>query len=179
MTLQIGIVDEIKARRERGLALVKNQRDRLRILGVNSAPVIYDRKPIRLVAIPAPPMSDPPPLKKLPAKASEVVRLEPKIRQHEQQHTIHTILYIVAAIWGIKPEDLSSPSHARKFSDPRQAAYKLIRERLNYSTSIIGRMIGNRDHTTILAGIRRCEVHLVNSDFRAKYEAARAIVFAP
>ena len=53
---------------------------------------------------------------------------------------------------GVRVADLLGPSHARRVSWPRQAAYVQLRDRgLSYPQ--IGRIMG-RDHTSVLSGER-------------------------
>jgi chromosomal replication initiator protein len=64
----------------------------------------------------------------------------------------------VAMAYGLDVRLLTSPRRARKVARPRQVAMWLCAKLLpGYSLPEIGRAFGNRDHTTIMHGIRRVE----------------------
>lgn len=67
--------------------------------------------------------------------------------------SIEIILEVVAAAHGLRVLDLRSERRRRVLSSARQEAMWLARELTLLSTSSIGRLIGRRDHTTILHGI--------------------------
>ena len=62
------------------------------------------------------------------------------------------ILETVAAYYKLAQEDLLGASRARKIAYPRQIAMYLLREHSRLSFMQIGRVLGNRDHSTILHG---------------------------
>ena len=61
-----------------------------------------------------------------------------------------------ARLFDVHPRDLVGPAKFAFFTKPRFALYKALRMRA-WSTSMIGRAIGGRDHSTILYGIKRAE----------------------
>jgi len=64
------------------------------------------------------------------------------------------ILAAAAAVAGITVDLLVSKDRHRAISRPRQVAIWLIRRDLGWSFPYIGRLVGNRDHTTIMASCR-------------------------
>lgn len=67
------------------------------------------------------------------------------------------ILEAVAARYGLKPEDLTSKRHTRRFAWARHEAMAVIKDRFGLSLPRIGALFGGRDHTTVLSGIRAYE----------------------
>jgi chromosomal replication initiator protein len=68
------------------------------------------------------------------------------------------ILQRVAVAYGVDVRLLTSPRRARKIARPRQVAMWLCAKLLpGHSLPQIGRAFGNRDHTTIMHGIRRVD----------------------
>ena len=65
------------------------------------------------------------------------------------------ILQEVADKHGITVKDMKGRCRKNKFSRARQEAAYIIKERLGMSLPKIGRILGNKDHTTILHGIRK------------------------
>jgi chromosomal replication initiation ATPase DnaA len=54
---------------------------------------------------------------------------------------------------GLTPEQLRTPSTARRFSWPRQEAMHLLRQ-IGRSYHDIARRLGLKDHTTVIQGVR-------------------------
>lgn len=67
------------------------------------------------------------------------------------------ILEAVASRYGLKPEDLTSKRHTRRFAWARHEAMAVIKDRFSLSLPRIGALFGGRDHTTVLSGIRAYE----------------------
>jgi len=61
----------------------------------------------------------------------------------------------VAEHYTIKLSDLLSPRRARAVARPRQIAMFLAKDLTDKSLPEIGRKFGNRDHTTIMHGVKR------------------------
>ncbi len=57
----------------------------------------------------------------------------------------------------VTPADLCSPRRPQALSFARQTAMFLLRERTELSLSEIGSVLGGRDHTTILHGVRKVD----------------------
>lgn len=64
------------------------------------------------------------------------------------------ILRWVSFIHDIKVMDIIGPRRYRELVWARQHAFYELRSRTNLSSTQIGRMCGNRDHTTVLHGIK-------------------------
>lgn len=74
------------------------------------------------------------------------------------------IMHAVAEATNTTVAELCGPRRRREVARPRQMAYWLIRRlRPDLSFPQIAHMIGGRDHTTVLAGMRRFE-KLVGTD---------------
>jgi len=61
----------------------------------------------------------------------------------------------VANHFGVTEEELLARSRQSEFVNRRAICYQLCREMLDASLSQIGRYMANRDHTTIIAGLKR------------------------
>lgn len=70
------------------------------------------------------------------------------------------VLLAVAEAYDISHFALTSRSHKRGCSWPRMAVYRLLWTKAGYSTTRIGKML-DRDHTTVLTGIRKADRLLV------------------
>jgi len=62
------------------------------------------------------------------------------------------IIDVVAEQFNVKPEDISSKKRNSEFVQPRQIVMYLCRELINISYANIGKILGNRDHSTIMHG---------------------------
>ncbi len=63
----------------------------------------------------------------------------------------------VAERFGIAASEMVSDRRAREIARPRQVAMYLARNLTPKSLPEIGRMFGNRDHTTVMHALRRIE----------------------
>ncbi len=72
------------------------------------------------------------------------------------------ILNVVCHHFDVKLTELTSARRPQALSFTRQVAMYLLRERTELSLSEIGELLGGRDHTTILHGIRKIEGALDN-----------------
>ena len=73
----------------------------------------------------------------------------------------------VASYFQLKISQLKSIKRDRKFSLPRQILYYLLREEMGLSLVEIGDLLGGRDHTTILYGVRKIN-KLVSTDSKIR-----------
>jgi hypothetical protein len=113
----------------------------------------------------------------LPPVPSGVIRVPDAIGRIVCRQAARRILAVVANLWEVRIDDLQGPRKHAELVAARHAAYLLIRERLGYSTPLIGRQLGDRDHTSVLQGIRRAHQRLAaEPDWAAKYDAARKAV---
>jgi chromosomal replication initiation ATPase DnaA len=86
------------------------------------------------------------------------------------------IISLVGASFGIEPSVLCGNRRTQEISDARHMAAALLRNE-GLSSIEIGKKLGNRDHSTILYGLRVHE-QLIISDckYRMKYVANKAAV---
>ncbi len=87
--------------------------------------------------------------------------LLPQRRPIEPQAVIEA----VAHFFNIPIERLLSPERSKEVAIPRQLAMYLLREDMKISLPQIGEVIGGRDHTTVLHGIKKIE-HTLKTDDR-------------
>ena len=90
--------------------------------------------------------------------------MEPYIPQELPFSSAQFIIYEVALKHGITIQDIKNHSHKRKFVEARQEAAYLMQSQLKLSLPMIGRVIGKRDHTTILHAIRRYKAKIVSCE---------------
>ncbi|WP_417520208.1 chromosomal replication initiator protein DnaA [Minwuia sp.] len=79
------------------------------------------------------------------------------LRSNARKVTIDEIQKKVAEHYSIKMTEMSSSRRARAVARPRQVAMYLSKKLTTRSFPEIGRKFGNRDHTTVLHGVRRIE----------------------
>lgn len=99
----------------------------------------------------------------------------PRPAKNEMPRACWRILDAVAVAWQVTVDDLRGPRRHWKFAHPRFAAMLLIRESVEWSTPTIGKMFGGRDHSTVVAAIKRAKVLFdADRDYRDRYHAALA-----
>lgn len=69
--------------------------------------------------------------------------------------SIDTIKRLVAAQFGVSVIDITSARRDRQTVLARQTVMLLAREMTTLSLPTIGRLLGDRDHTTVMAGVRQ------------------------
>ena len=80
----------------------------------------------------------------------------------------------VAERWQVREEALSSKRRTKDLTVPRQVAMYLIRHLLDYSLAHIGRLFGDRDHSTVIHSIHKVEDTMsVDAEFRQTVEGIR------
>ena len=85
--------------------------------------------------------------------------------------TPNLIIQMVCEHFGVSPEDITSKKRNSEFVLPRQVVMYLCRNMLAISLSNIGKILGKKDHTTIIHGIKKIEDDLlVNDDLKNKIE---------
>jgi chromosomal replication initiation ATPase DnaA len=67
---------------------------------------------------------------------------------------------ICAAAFGLTEAELIGRSRLRELALARQATCYVLRHRLGLSLAVIGRMLGGRDHTSVLYAIRQTEARI-------------------
>jgi chromosomal replication initiator protein len=88
-----------------------------------------------------------------------------------QEINIDDIINIVAEYFAVSPEEMKSHKKSREISLPRQTAMYLARKLTKHSFVQIGKAFGNKDHSTVLKGVKKIEA-LLNT---ASREAEPAI----
>ena len=80
----------------------------------------------------------------------------------------------VAERWQVRDEALSTKRRTRDLTVPRQVAMYLIRDLLDYPLAHIGRLFGDRDHSTVIHSIRKVEEAMrVDAEFCRRVEGVR------
>lgn len=69
--------------------------------------------------------------------------------------TVETVLDAVGAHYELSVADLTGPHRSKKIAFARQAAMYLLREQTRLPFVEIGRVLGNRDHSTVLYGYQK------------------------
>lgn len=81
------------------------------------------------------------------------------------------IINTVAEHFEVKPEDISSKKRNSEFVLPRQIVMYLCRELTDNSLNNIGKLLGKKDHTTVIHGINKIEEEIkTNEELRNKVE---------
>ena len=89
------------------------------------------------------------------------------LRSHDRRVTIEEIQKRVAEHWGLRVTDMTSSRRARTVARPRQVAMYLAKQFTDRSLPEIGRMFGNRDHTTVMHAVTRVtELMAADPEFR-------------
>jgi chromosomal replication initiator protein len=105
----------------------------------------------------------------------------PKDSKHVATPTPKAIMTIVANYFGIDVEGLKGKRRDKNTALARQVTMYLLRERNHCGLAEIGKMLGDRDHTTIMHGCEKIAAELnVNpelqdsiNDIRQKFKARR------
>ncbi len=78
--------------------------------------------------------------------------------------TPNVIINVVAEHFGVKPEDITSKKRNSEFVQPRQVVMYLCRELTETSFTNIGKLLGKKDHTTIIHGVNKITAELNNNE---------------
>ncbi len=112
-----------------------------------------------------------------PLSSELIARLIPHSSAQTTPATAPEIQQQVAAAFGISRDELISPSRAATPLRARQIAILLTRELTDLSLPQIGRLFGNRDHSTILNALRRAEASVAaDPDLSARVDAMRSTI---
>lgn len=79
---------------------------------------------------------------------------------NKKQLTPELIVDVIAEHFNITTNEIYSVNKSRNIAYPRQIAMYLCRKLTDFSLSDIGKVMGNRDHTTILHGIDKVEKNI-------------------
>ena len=69
--------------------------------------------------------------------------------------TAPIIISVVSEHFGIKPEDIASKKRNEEFALPRQIVMYLCRQLTDLSLDNIGKLLGKKDHTTVMHGVEK------------------------
>ena len=101
-----------------------------------------------------------------------VINCLQNFRNHEKNICVDDIKKIVAKHFNLKVSDLVSRQKTRNISRPRQLAIALSKELTANSLSEIGRLFGDRDHSTIFHAISTIKKLIsIESKIRTDYDA--------
>jgi chromosomal replication initiator protein len=99
------------------------------------------------------------------------------LRAHDRRITIEEIQKRVAEHWGLRVTDMTSSRRARTVARPRQVAMYLSKLFTDRSLPEIGRMFGNRDHTTVMHAVARVtELMEADPDFKEQVELMQGLL---
>jgi hypothetical protein len=87
--------------------------------------------------------------------------------------TVREIVSVCASVYGVSYLDIVSARRTLDVIWPRQVAMYLSKEMTPRSLPEIGRVIGNRDHTTVLHGVRKITA-LIGSDLKLRASVDKA-----
>ena len=81
------------------------------------------------------------------------------------------IINVVAEHFGVKPEDITSKKRNSEFVQPRQVVMYLCNKYTQNSLANIGKILGKKDHTTVIHGIKKITADLeINEELRNKVD---------
>ena len=84
------------------------------------------------------------------------------------------IIEVVAEHFGVDPEDITSKKRNSEFVQPRQVVMYLCRNLTATPLQSIAKILGKKDHTTVLHGIKKISEEIeTNEDLRNKIEVIR------
>lgn len=69
------------------------------------------------------------------------------------------IIYAASKVSGVSVNDIKSPRRAKHVCNVRHAIMFLAKERTRLSLPTIGRMLGGKDHSTVLHGVKKVTDH--------------------
>ncbi|WMC91102.1 chromosomal replication initiator protein DnaA [Kineothrix sp. MB12-C1] len=74
------------------------------------------------------------------------------------------IINIVSEHFGVHPDDITSKKRNSEFVEPRQVVMYLCRSMTDISYQNIGKILGKKDHTTIIHGVNKITEELNNNE---------------
>jgi chromosomal replication initiator protein len=82
--------------------------------------------------------------------------------------SVASIKAAVCWTFGVPPIEMVSERRSHNVARPRQVAMYLARELTPFSLPHIGRLFGNRDHTTVIHACRQVELRIVEDEALAR-----------
>jgi hypothetical protein len=67
------------------------------------------------------------------------------------------VISLVCALYGVTMPDLVGPSRSASVALPRMIAFWVMRNHIKMTLPDIGRRLGDRDHTTVMSGLRKID----------------------
>ncbi|OGD66258.1 hypothetical protein A3F08_02580 [Candidatus Berkelbacteria bacterium RIFCSPHIGHO2_12_FULL_36_9] len=67
------------------------------------------------------------------------------------------IFKVISDFFSVKKEEILGKKRQKELVHPRQISMLLLKQELNYSFPMIGKLLGGKDHTTIMYGVRKME----------------------
>ncbi len=99
------------------------------------------------------------------------------LKAYDRRVSIEEIQKKVAEKFNIRLTDMSSARRARQVARPRQVAMYLAKQLTSRSLPEIGRMFGNRDHTTVMHAVSRItELMGVDASFAEEVDLLRKML---
>ena len=84
------------------------------------------------------------------------------------------IIEVVAEHFGVSPEDITSKKRNSEFVQPRQVVMYLCRELIDTSLNNIGKLLGKKDHTTVIHGVNKIKEEMAtNEELKNKVDIIR------
>lgn len=97
-----------------------------------------------------------------------------------EETSFDRILQAVAERFGVRPGDITGAGRTRQVARARQAALLLGRRLTGHGLVALGGMVGGRDHSTVLYGIRQAEARLAEDpEFARELAELTAAVRVP
>lgn len=126
----------------------------------------------KVVEIQSAPLTPSPPIA-IPIQDNNVIEAPIPVTRpylvYREYPTGADVFKIVCEFYGVKQIDVKSERRNAVIVKPRQAVMFLLRTMTTLSFPAIGRLVGHRDHTTILHGCRKIS-RLIESDERVRDE---------
>jgi len=85
-------------------------------------------------------------------------------RQYDGPTRIAEIVSVVCQKYQISRNELVSTRRYKRLCQPRHLTYYLCRELTTTSFPMIGRLLGGRDHTTILHGCNKIDARMASNE---------------
>jgi chromosomal replication initiator protein len=97
------------------------------------------------------------------------------VRLEHKQLSVQAIQETVCKYFNIEPADIQATTRKREVVQARQIAMYLARKYTDSSLSHIGKVIGNRDHATVIYSFRTVKDQMdINRNFKASIEEIEA-----
>ncbi len=78
--------------------------------------------------------------------------------------TPSSIIKVVAEQFDVRPEDITSKRRNNEFAVPRQVVMYLCKDMTDYSYMNIAKMLGKKDHTTIIHGVNKISTEIESNE---------------